>query len=591
MQAAIPKNIITTINYTRSFDGFDVQYTISCTFMGEVISVMCPFLDLPATARKLMGSTSKTDVSLAAKGLMQAIPYAFPLIAMNRLKSKEWESVHQQLKGFQENNQFIPLEKYLQDPWVTEAYRQHWLPGPKQQLFLLAQLLKEEENARFDAIKAYQITDPLNVFDPGFVGPVLLAVLPMTQRVFTIHAIYKALATYPSAETYDALAKRLIDPEYKKYHRSILKGLQFCQQDDLDKTLHQYFFDTPLLNGDTLDAFIIASRNLPSQKRDTLLTAILTSDNRVAGIKAYEELIVIGRTDKELAEKLYPVFKERRSLENMRGILKLYARIPSADLLPTGSELINTLEWANKDNEAIAINYSLTDPLKKRLNPKGFNRLVTLLKKDNKHIREAALKQVLELAEEQDLWSITTISAEVDVSIQPKLAFLQKKILKQYSYRAPLASLLQVLAITKDLKKECLSAIKKIIAHRANPIAIDPLIQELKHPDPSIRKKVLLILRLFKEENVKKVIQEIATTDIDTSVQKTAQQAIAWIDNPLPTSLKKQQELSGKIEEYLEELIIENEKDNGKALPFLVRMTMKTFGRFYYRNFPPKEWE
>ncbi len=592
MQEPLPKHIITKLEYIRTIEEIEIKYNITCTIHGEVIEANCPFLDLPPTARRLMISGDHASVNKIAEGILGILPFVLPLLAMNRLAVPEWDGLKAQLQAFTKNKHRAELfDHLLQDPWVIKAYQMHRQDGPKPQLFLAEQLLKEKGSYRYDALKTYNLTSVVNVYESDFIGPILLSLLPLPNSVFTTHAIYKALSTYPTKDGYTLLTSRLKDPTYKKYHTSILKGLSSYRQAGHKEILQQYFIDNPDLGGDGLATLMKAVKKLPTKQRDQLLGDILTSDNRVAALQAYHQLVALGMDDKVLAKQLYPAFKERRSLENMRAILKLYDRIKQEKYLPTGTELLEVLQWANKDSEAIAINLILSKQLAKRLNLEEFDQLLHLLKKETGTIQEAALKQVLEIAHAEHLNKIAPIIPTVPAAVQAKLTFLIRRILKEYSPSKPIAPLLQYLQENKQLKLETITAINRSLRNRANEKAIAPLIQELEHEDPSIRIKAITTLRIFKDKKVIKAIEKLAKEESHTAVQQTATAALAWIASPLPESIKRRKERQEKIDHHLEELIASNEQDNGQPLNFMVRFTMKTVGKMYYSYFPKKEWK
>ena len=58
-----------------------------------------------------------------------------------------------------------------------------------------------------------------------------------------------------------------------------------------------------------------------------------------------------------------------------------------------------------------------------------------------------------------------------------------------------------------------------------------------------------------------------------------------------PESIKLKREHKEKIEDYLEEMIANAEKENGKPLHGVSRFAMKLFGRTYYKYFPKDEWQ
>lgn len=592
MQEPLPKHIITKLEYTRTIEEIEIRYNITCTIHGEVLEVSCPFLDLPATARRLMISGDHTSVNKTAEGILSILPFVMPLLAMNRLAVPEWEGLKAQLQAFTKNKHRAELfDHLLQTPWVIKAYQLHRKEGAKPQLFLAEQLLKEKGSYRYDALKTYNLTSVVNVYDTDFIGPILFSLLPLSNSVFTTHAIYKALSTYPTKEGYTLLTNRLKDPSYKKYHTSILKGLSSYRQAGHKEILHQYFFDNPSLGGDGLATLMKAVNKLPTKQRDQLLGEILTSDNRIAALQAYHQLVSLGMNDSALAKQLYPAFKERRSLENMRAILKLYDRIKQKQFLPTGTELLEVLKWANKDGEAIAINLILSKQVAKRLDKEEFDYLLRLVKEETGTIQEAAVKLVLDIAQEEHILEIAPIIPTVSAAIQPKLIFLIRRILKEYSPSKPIAPLLQFLQENKNLKLESLTAINRSLRNRTNEKAITPLIQELGHEAPSVRIKAITTLRIFKDKKVVKAIEKLAKNESHTAVRQTAIAALEWIASPLPESIKRRQERLEKIDNHLEELITSNEQDNGQPLNFMVRFTMKAVGKMYYSYFPKKEWK
>ncbi len=592
MQEPLPKHIITKIEYCRTIEEIEIKYNITCTIHGEILVVTCPFLDLPPTARRLMISGDHTSINKTAEGILRILPFVMPLLAMDRLSIPEWEGLKAQLQSFTKNKHRAELfDHLLQDPWVIKAYQMHRGTGAKPQLFLAEQLLKEKGSNRHDALKTYNLASVVNAYQSSFIGPILLPLLSLPNSIFTTHAIYQALSTYQSEAGYTLLTNRLKDPSYKKYHTSILKGLSSYKQAGHKEILHQYFFDNPLLGGDGLATFMKAVKKLPIKQRDQLLGAVLTSDNRVAAIQAYHQLVTLGMDDKTLAKQLYPAFKERRSLENMRAILKLYNRIDQVKFLPSGTELLEVLQWANKDNLAIAINNTLSKQLAKRLDNDGFNKLLSLVKEETGTIQEAALQQLLEVADGSRINKITPIISELPATIQPKLTFLVRKILTEYAPSKPIAPLLQYLQENESLKLEAITAINRSLRNRQNPKAIDPLIQELQHQNPSIRIKALIALRIFKEKKVVKAIEKLAEKESHAAVHQTATAALQWISSPLPESIKRRKERKEKINTHLEELIVSNEQDNGQPLNFMVRFTMKAVGKVYYSYFPKKEWK
>ena len=592
MQEPLPKHIITKLEYSRTIEEIEIKYNITCTIHGEILDVTCPFLDLPPSARRLMISGDHTSVNKTAEGILGLLPFVMPLLAMNRLAVPEWDGLKAQLQAFTKNKHRAELfDHLLQTPWVIKAYQIHRQDGPKPQLFLVEQLLKEKGAYRHDALKTYNLTSVVNVYESDFIGPMLLSLLPLPNSIFTTHAIYKALSTYPTEAGYTLLTTRLKDPSYKKYHTSILKGLSSYRQAGHKEILHQFFFDNPLLGGEALTTLIKAVKKLPIKQRDQLLGEILTSDNRVAAIQAYHQLVKLGMNDKVLSKQLYPAFKARRSLENMRAILKLYDRIDQPEYLPTGTELLEVLQWANKDSLAIAINNTLSKQLAKRLDSEGFDTLLSLLKEETGTVQEAALKELLDLANEEHINKIAPVISLVPVTIQPKLTFLIRRILTEYSASKPIAPLLQYLQENKNLKLETITAINRSLRNRLNPKAIEPLIQELEHQNPSIRIKALITLRIFKDKKVVKAIEKLAKKESHAAVHQTATTALAWIASPLPESIKRRQERKEKINTHLEELIASNEQDNGQPLNFMVRLTMKSVGKFYYNYFPKKEWK
>lgn len=592
MQEPLPKHIITKLEYIRTIEEIEIKYNITCTIHGEVLEVTCPFLDLPPTARRLMISGDHTSVNKTAEGILGLLPFVMPLLAMNRLAVPEWDGLKVQLQAFTKNKHRAELfDHLLQSPWAIKAYQMHRQDGAKPQLFLVEQLLKEKGSYRHDALKTYNLTSVVNVYESDFIGPILFHLLPLPNSVFTTHAIYKAFSTYQTAEGYTLLTGRLKDPAYKKYHTSILKGLSGYRQAGHKETLHQYFNDNPSLGGDGLATLMKAVKKLPVKQRDQLLGDILTSDNRVAALQAYHQLVSLGMDDKTLAKQLYPAFKERRSLENMRGILKLYERIKQAKHLPTGTELLSVLQWANKDNEAIAINLILSKQLAKRLDKDGFDELLNLVKEETGAVQEAALKLVLDLSKGKHINKIAPIISAVSATIQPKFTFLIRRILKEYSPSEPIAPLLQFLQENKNLKLETITAINRSLRNRADAKAIDPLIQELEHEDASIRIKTIIALRIFKDKKVIKAIEKLAKKESHAAVQQTATAALEWIASPLPESIKRRKERKEKINEHLEDLITSNEQDNGQPLNFMVRFTMKAVGKMYYSYFPKKEWK
>ncbi len=595
MNHPLPKDKITVINYTRQLEGFDIQFDITTTLLGEVLGYTCPILELPATAQRLMFGGNFAQISAAIKGFTGVFPYAIPLIAMGYLESEEWQPLKEQLTTFTANQAIpAPAAKYIQQEWVKKAYELHEAGNPKRQLLQVAKLLTKETDKRYAALRDYNKSVELNYYDASFFGPVILRLLPISKNVPTIHAIYRALATYPSDTVYLLLTNRLIDPAYKKYHTSILQGLQPYEKADFQSILSQFHKSAPLLGGDALNFFIESAKRLPTAQCKQLLYEVLTSDNRQAALKVHYVLTTMGVTEKELTDKLYPVFLERRSLENMRAILKLYQKISDRQFIPKQKELIEVLEWANTSKKAIGINLIITYLLKKQSSKNGdlpMKDLLDLLKSNNHNIQEAAMQQVRELASTDHLTQMAAVIKVINDPFQSQLLYQTKKLLGVYSERQPIQPLLEMLQSTQHLKLEVLQPIKQILRYRKQEIAIDPLIKELSNDTPEVRKNALIALRVFKDIQVVKAIEKIAAKDDKALVRKTAQKCLAWIANPLPESIKLKREQKEKIEDYIEEMIANAEEENGKPLHGVSRFAMKLFGRTYYKYFPKDEWQ
>ena len=595
MNHPLPKDKITVIPYIRQLEGFDIQFDITTTLFGEVLGFTCPILELPATAQRLMFGGNFGQISAAVKGFTGIFSYVLPLISMGYLDSEEWQPLKEQLDRFKSNQPIpSPATNYIQQDWVKKAYELHEAGNPKRQLIQVAKLLTKETDKRYGALRDYNKSIELDYYDPTLFGPVILRLLPISKNVATIHSIYQALATYPTDTVYLLLSSRLINPEYKKYHASILKGLQPYQKTDFPSILSQFHKNTPLLGGDALKLFIESTTRLPASQQKALLFEVLTSDNRQAALKVHAVLTEMGVTEKELAEKLYPAFLERRSLENMRAILKLYQKIADRQLIPKEKELIAVLQWANTDQKAIGINLIVTYLLRKRAGKKGvvpMMDLLGLLKSNNHKIQEAAMQQIRELATTEHLTQLTNILGEINEPFQSQLLYQTKKLLGSYSERQPIQPLLDVLENAEQLKVAVLKPIKQVLRYRQNEIAIEPLIKELSNDDPTVRKNALVALRVFKEEEVVKAIEKVAAKDDHTVVRKIAHGCLEWIANPLPESRKLEQEHKEKIENYLEEMIANAEKENGKPLHGVSRFAMKLFGRTYYKYFPKDEWQ
>ena len=591
MNHPLPKEKITELNYTRTIEGFKVDYVITATLFGEVLAVKSTFLDLPPTAQRLMAGGKYEQISSAAKAFAAIFPYALPLVALDYLDTEEWAQIQEQLSAFKKKVQGPkPYPKYLQQAWVAEAYQK----DRDGDLILqhIANLLTEEDQERYNALQFYNKTPYRSKEICDFFGPVILQLLPISSKEQSKKAIYQALATYPTDAVYLLLSSRLNDPDYKHAHVAILKGLKPFQKASHKEVLTKFYKDNPLLGGEKLRLFMESALALPTKEKEVLLyDTILTSNNRQAAGQAYDHLKVNGMTDTILAKRLYPVFKEQRSLENMRAILKLYSQIKDPNFLPSGQDLLTMLEWANTSKIAIAINLSITPLLEKRLDKKDFIDLTNLLKKDSSTIREGAIRQVTALAKPEHINILDKINAEVDKSIQPRITYAVKKLLDTYSANNQLQPLLDLLRDTKTLKIEALMPIKKLLRYTHNPIAIEPLLQELSNSDPKVRRNVLIALRVFKDLKVFTAIEKVAKQDDNAIVRKTAQKCLAWISNPLSESRKLEKERKEKIEDYLEEIITNNEAETGKPMNGVSRFVMKVFGRTYYNYFPKEEWK
>ncbi len=595
MNHPLPKDKITVISYTRQLEGFDIQFDITTTLYGEVLGFKCPILELPATAQRLMFGGNFAHISGAIKGFTGVFPYAIPLIAMGYLESEDWQPLKAQLDQFNANQALpTPSAPYIKQDWVKKAYELHEAGNPKRQLTQVAKLLTKETDKRYGALRDYTKSVEINYYDPSLFGPVILRLLPISKNVATIHSIYQALATYPTDTVYLLLSNRLTDPDYKKYHASILKGLQPYQKADFYSILSKFHKNTPLLGGDALKLFIECTNRLPESQRKELLYEVLTSDNRQAALKVHFELTSMGMSEKELSEKLYPVFLERRSLENMRAILKLYQKMTDREFIPKEKELIEVLQWANIDKKAIGINLIITYLLRKRAGRKGIipmMELLGLLKSDNHKIQEAAMQQIRELADANHLTQLASTITEVNEPFQSQLLYQTKKLLGSYSERASIQPLLEILQSSQGLKVDVFKPIKLALRYRQSEAAIDPLVKELSNDDPVVRKNALVALRVFKDQKVVKAIEKVAAKDDNAIVRKVAQKCLAWIANPLPESIKLKREHKEKIEDYLEEMIANAEKENGKPLHGVSRFAMKLFGRTYYKYFPKDEWQ
>ena len=589
MKQPIPNDQIIKLQETRLIEAFQVDYTITATGLGEVLSVTSPLLSLPTTAQRLMIGGKYEQVIAKAKGMASLFPYALPLVAMGYLKEEEWQSLATQLADFQKTTSANAPTK-SSSIWVQQAYQLHQQSAPNKALQLAAQLIFSAKQARSDALKKYTAAEK-EVYKGEFIGPLLLQLLPISKDPYTLHAIYQALATYPCDSVYLLLSNRLNNPAFKKYHTSILKGLKPYKEVAHQEVLATYYESMPFLGGEGLAVFMEGVAVLPLPQQKQLLYHILTSDNRVAAAKAYEQLQRVGLTEEEFAKKLYTVFKERRSLENMRAILKLYDRVTKTVYLPTGTELLGVLKWANEQKKAIAINYSLTDKLAKRLDEKGFVQLLELLKNEISTVREAALDQVTSLSKAEHTPLLSAILPEVVPAVQQRITFILKKILERYSIKEPLAPLLQLLGETDTLKIETIKPIRRLLQRRVDTAAIDPLLQELSNADPVVRRAVVKTLRVFKDKKVIKALEQVAKKDTDSLVKKNAQKSLAWIASPLSEQRKIEREQKEQIENYLEEMIDTNEQENGRPLSPFTRFVMKSFGRFYYGYFPKDEWK
>jgi len=591
MNHPLPKDKITDLTYTRTIADFKVDYVITTTLFGEVLAVKSTFLDLPPTAQRLMAGGKYAQISSEAKGFATIFSYAIPLVALGYLQTEEWTQIQEQLLAFRKKVQGPkPYAKYLQQAWVAEAYQKH----REGDLILqqVANLLTTEDQSRYDALIFYNKSPYRSKEICDFFGPVVLQLLPISSEERTKKAIYQALATYPNDRVYLLLSSRLNDPEYKYAQAAILKGLKPYRKAIHQETLKIFYTNNPLLGGEKLSLFMESALALPTKEKEQLLyDTVLTSNNRQAAGQAYDHLKINGMTDQILAKRLYPVFKEQRSLENMRAILKLYSQIEDATLLPTGQDLLSMLQWANTSKLAIAINLSITPLLEKRLDKKDFIALTNLLKKDSSTIREAALRQVIALARPAHINILNKINSEVDESIQSRITYAVKKILDTYSVKDNLQPLLDLLKDTKTLKLEALNPIKKLLRHHPNPIAIEPILHELTNPEPKVRKYALIALRVFKELKVFEAIQQVAKQDDNAIVRKTAQKCLDWISNPLSESRKLELERKDKIENYLEEIIATNEEETGKPMNGVSSFVLKLFGRTYYNYFPKDEWK
>jgi len=330
---------------------------------------------------------------------------------------------------------------------------------------------------------------------------------------------------------------------------------------------------------------------LPETSKKELLYEVLTSENRQAAFKAYQELKMLGMTEQEMAKQLYPKFLQRTSLSNTRAILKLYDYITDITLLPKGKELLDTLEWANKEKKALGINHAITPLLKKRLKKKEFSQLLAFLTTDNYALQEATMMQVLALADTEHIAALDQVAEKVPAPFQAQLIYQSKKLLERYSQRDAIEPLVEVLSSTNRLKIETLKTMRRVLRYRKSELAIPILLQQLQGEDPEVRKYSLIALRIFKDKSITTAIQQLLKKEDHPIVKKTAEKTLEWIANPLPESRKIEQEIKDRREIFLEEIIATSEKENGRPLPGISRFAIKWFGRIYYGYFPKEEWK
>lgn len=592
MNHPLPNDKIFILPYTLTTEGYDIEFRLTTTLLGEVLDVQCPILDLPAAAQKLMLGPNYQLISRAAKGFSSLFYYTVPLIVLGYLDTEEWQPLKKAwIKAAQNRSVPAPKTKYIQHEWVKSAYEIDSAGDRKRQLLQVGKLLMQDAQKRYAALVDYNESKELDYYDATFFGPVLIRLLPISKSPSILREIYKSLATYPTETNYLLLTNRLTNMTYKKYHAAILQGLQPYQKASLEPVLAMYFNNKPLLGGDELKLFMATLVRLPEPSRKKLLYEVLTSENRQAALKAYSELKQSDLTEQELAAQLYSKFIKRQSLSNIRAILKLYDQLKDTSLLPTGGELIAVLVWANKEKKALGINHAITPLLKKRLKQKEFPQLLAHLKSDNYTLQEATIMQVLALGDTQHIVDLNQITEEVVAPFQAQLIYHTKKLLKKYSERDSIEPLVKILPTTKQLQVETLKAMRRVLQYRQDKTAIPVLLQALEVEHSEVRKYSLLTLRIFKDKAVISAIKSLLKTEDHPIVRKTAQKSLDWIANPLPESRKIEREIKEKREIYLEELIANSEKENGRPLPGISRFAIKWFGRMYYSHFPKEEWK
>lgn len=68
MNHPLPKDKITVLSYTQHLEGFDIDFQITTTILGEVLSVTSPILTLPTSAQRLMFGNNFQHIHTAVKG-------------------------------------------------------------------------------------------------------------------------------------------------------------------------------------------------------------------------------------------------------------------------------------------------------------------------------------------------------------------------------------------------------------------------------------------------------------------------------------------------------------------------------------------
>jgi len=505
---------------TISTDAGKFQYRVTCSVLGELISVKVPFLQLPKNAQQLTVGSRLGEYISKLQAHQKLLRYQIPLAVLGFWPDNQFDELLADLQTHENNlTEELPIDflKIIKDPWVKEVYEkvkasidnrisgQYWKN-------LVGLLSVNETMGAFDLKKLRKKSWLLPV-------PIIADLWPIIIDRARLRSLLNQAKFYPSEPTKNWLMNWLPKEHSTFFRAMILEALIPYQDDQLYQLLINHYHEPKEMGQFESESLIQNLSAYPTDEVRDIAWKALTGKNFFAAKAAFGVLKNQNVSEQIIALKLREAMYDKKFSDRLGSIYSRYQALDGDKFLLTAEDYLRRAVQAVKVNRSVRFQVNLGALLNRKWTTKVPRLLVELLHHPEPMVRRLALDQIsviilqfprrefpLRLDTLQRIFQLTT---DATMAVQIEAIQTIRLLVPQYG-QINWINLLLDIPNRKLLLPYILSTLftlhKKGFKQAAVVHFCLPL---LKDSDWTIRKEAVLLLQYYYSPVVEKLLNDM----------------------------------------------------------------------------------